>query len=48
MPWLGIVLVGSCPSGELSCHGWELSWWEVVLVGSCHAMVGNCPGGELS
>ena len=34
-----VILVGSCPSRELSCL--EFSWWGVVLVG-------NCPGGEFS
>ena len=33
------ILVGNCPSGELSV-------WGIVRVGNCP--VGNCPSGELS
>ena len=36
---MGIVLVGNCPSGELS-------WWGIVLVGSCPG--GELSGWELS
>ena len=44
LPSGGIVLVKSCPSGELSwwgvalvgnCPSGEFSWWRLVLVGSC-------------
>ena len=43
MPWLGIVLAGSCPSGELSCHGGELTY----IVESCLPWR-ELSGGELS
>ena len=47
---VGVVLVRSCPSGELS--GWELFWWEIVLVGSCpsgkYVLVRKGPAKSLS
>ena len=48
--WVGIVLVGNCPSGELS-------GWGIVLVGNCpgggvvlveHVLMESCPSGKFS